>query len=121
MTNFDIFSGEDRTITITLGNPLPDTGPYNLTGKSLITMAKTLPEKQPDTQASFDFSTVTGEIVIQEPPENGILTLAIPGTVTEGLDGVYTIGLKLFPGALEIFEFTLTITIPVVRTIIAPV
>lgn len=121
MINFKMFSGEDRTLLITVTNPpsLP-AGPYNLSGKSLITMAKTLPERQPDREALFNFSTVTGEIVIQDPPEDGILTIFLAGTVTQDLEGIYTIGLKLFPGALEILEFTLTIEVPVVRTIVAP-
>lgn len=116
-----MFSGEARTIVAQV-NKADGSGGLALTGYKLIWEAKPhawLTDSDPRTIVK----TTTGGGIVPDPDQvtnPGKAVISLASVDTAGVAGDYVMGLKLFPGSLEVQDTTLTIIRPVVQTTTAP-
>lgn len=116
-----MYAGEQRQIAV-LVTKADNSGPLDLTGYRLTWMAKPLaflPDSDPRTIVK---TTTNGGIVIDsdQTANRGKALINLAPSDTATVHGSYTMGLRLFPGSIEVDQETLTIQDSVVDSIIAP-
>jgi len=111
VADFEMFSGEMRTFTIALTLSDGSGAPFPLNDVSIVFEMKS-GLANPDSGALITRTTPSGIVVTDAANGKAQILLAIADTIA--LVGVYRCGIKVFPGALEVAEFTLRIRRPVV-------
>lgn len=120
MTNI-MYAGEQRQIAV-LVTKADGSGPLALTGYTMIWEAK--PHAwTPDSDPRTIVKTTSNGGITPDPDQTanaGKALVNLVPTDTVGVVGEYQMGLKLFPGSIEVDDTTLTIVRPVVQTTTAP-
>lgn len=120
-----MYSGEERTVQIVV-TKADGSGPLDLSSYELVWAAK--PKSYPsipDSDSRTIFKTSHGSpggitIDPDQVTNKGKAYAALIAADTNGKGGTYTMGTKLFPGAIEVGQDTLEIQRPIVRTTTAP-
>lgn len=112
-----MYAGEVRTIDVQVLD-VDGVTPFDLTSKQLLWMAKINAGAGDSDPATIVKSSTSGGIVIDpdQSGHKGQATIGLDSVDTQGKPGTYTMGLKVFPGAIEADEDTLSVRPPVIQS-----